>query len=375
MLKRKPIDTYIRRATAGLPRLERVDTAAEIRVHLLQKTRELMAQGFPREEAEHLAVQEMGPVAATNRALIGHVFTSSLGWVMVGLMLASAGAWTYLERDWIFWKDTTIRSVPLNSDDLQFAMKQIPKFSEPSEFKKFEFVVPRGVKTVEYAIITRHAQKSEVIFSQEQLEDECTKRPPSCIITTGQLERTPFKISLVVGEGQQKKNGDPRMGQFYRGIALETRVTPQTTGMVYWSGDTKYWSSYVNTQNFNVYSEGVTTLFDFQPKLNTWQHIWSTELIRQRVKRDQAGMIVGQPKQKRIRYNGMIVAIRFGDKPESQLKYKQLRTMGDLGPVIAEKPLNHPCDSIGSKGTSECVNTNPRDDGTGGSFGFQFQNR
>jgi hypothetical protein len=375
MLKRKPIDTYIRRATAGLPRLERVDTAAEIRVHLLQKTRELMAQGFPREEAEHLAVQEMGPVAATNRALIGHIFTSSLGWVVVGVMLIGAGIWTYLERDWIFWKDTTIRSVPLNSDDLQFAMKQIPKFSEPSEFKKFEFIVPRGVKTVEYAIITRHAQKSEVIFSQEQLEDECTKRPPSCIITTGQLERTPFKISLVVGEGQQKKNGDPRMGQFYRGIALETRVTPQTTGMVYWSGDTKYWSSYVNTQNFNVYSEGVTTLFDFQPKLNTWQQVWSTELIRQRVKRDQAGMIVGQPKQKRIRYNGMIVAIRFGDKPESQLKYKQLRTMGDLGPVIAEKPLNHPCDSIGSKGTSECVNTGPRDDGAAGSFGFQFQNR
>jgi hypothetical protein len=93
MLKRKPIDMYIRRATAGLPRLERVDTAAEIRVHLLQKTRELMAQGFPREEAEHLAVQEMGPVAATNRAFLGHIFTSSLGWVVVGLTVIASGIW------------------------------------------------------------------------------------------------------------------------------------------------------------------------------------------------------------------------------------------------------------------------------------------
>jgi hypothetical protein len=70
-----------------------VDTAAEIRVHLLQKTRELMAQGFPREEAEHLAVQEMGPVAATNRALLGHAFTSKLGWVMVGLTVIASGIW------------------------------------------------------------------------------------------------------------------------------------------------------------------------------------------------------------------------------------------------------------------------------------------
>jgi hypothetical protein len=93
MLKRRPIDTYIRRATAGLPQLERVDTGAEIRVHLLQKTRELMEQGFPREEAEHLAVQEMGPVAATNRAFLGHIFTSSLGWVVVGLTVIASGIW------------------------------------------------------------------------------------------------------------------------------------------------------------------------------------------------------------------------------------------------------------------------------------------
>jgi hypothetical protein len=93
MLKRKPIDTYIRRATAGLPRLERVDTAAEIRVHLLQKTRELMSQGFPREEAEHLAVQEMGPVAATNRALLGHFFTHRIGWMVLALMVVAGLGW------------------------------------------------------------------------------------------------------------------------------------------------------------------------------------------------------------------------------------------------------------------------------------------
>ena len=86
MLKRRPIDKYIQQVTAGLPHLERIDTAAEIRVHLNQKTRDLMTQGFPREEAEHLAVQEMGPVSSTNRALLGHIFTPKLGWITVGVL-------------------------------------------------------------------------------------------------------------------------------------------------------------------------------------------------------------------------------------------------------------------------------------------------
>jgi hypothetical protein len=372
MLKRKPIDTYIRRATAGLPRLERVDTAAEIRVHLLQKTRELMAQGFPREEAEHLAVQEMGPVAATNRALIGHVFTSSLGWVMVGLMLAGAGVWTYLERDWIFWKDTTIRVVPLNSDDLQFAMKQIPKFSDAPDFKKFEFVIPRGTKTVEYAIVTRHAQKSETIFSQERLEKDCAEIPSHCNFTSERIPKIPFKISLVVGEGQQKKSGNQYTGQMNRGIAIETRVTPQPTNSFAW-GDTKRWSAYVNTQHLDTHSQGAGTTNELSAKWNEWQPLWSTGLIRQQITRDSQGMIIRQPKQKMISDNNIIFAIRLSNQLESSVTHKRLRATGEF-PVITESTLNKSCVQESGRDASECVNTDPHDDGAMFWFGTQFQN-
>jgi hypothetical protein len=163
MLKRKPIDTYIRRATAGLPRLERVDTAAEIRIHLLQKTRELMAQGFPREEAEHLAVQEMGPVAVTNRAFLGHMFTSSVGWIVLALTVVSAVTWTYLERHRWIWPETNVREV-------DFTLKEVAEFQplENGSRRKIAFHLPKGTRSLEVAFIRPilHHQ-SRVIGGQE----------------------------------------------------------------------------------------------------------------------------------------------------------------------------------------------------------------
>ncbi len=41
-----PIDQYIRRATLGLPRRQRLDTAAELRVHLNARAASLSSQGL-----------------------------------------------------------------------------------------------------------------------------------------------------------------------------------------------------------------------------------------------------------------------------------------------------------------------------------------
>ena len=71
-----PVDRHIRRATVGLPRRRRLDTAAELRVHLNERVREFLEQGFARKEAEHLAVQYMGPLPDVNRQLLGHTFTA-----------------------------------------------------------------------------------------------------------------------------------------------------------------------------------------------------------------------------------------------------------------------------------------------------------
>jgi hypothetical protein len=74
------IDTYIKRATSGLPTRERIDTAAELRVHLNARVKKHLLEGHTREEAEFLAVDAMGAPAPVNRQFIGHLFTPKLGW-------------------------------------------------------------------------------------------------------------------------------------------------------------------------------------------------------------------------------------------------------------------------------------------------------
>jgi hypothetical protein len=327
MLKRKPIDTYIRRATAGLPRLERVDTAAEIRVHLLQKTRELMAQGFPKEEAEHLAVQEMGPVAATNRALIGHMFTSSLGWVVVGCMLAGVGVWTYLERDWIFWKDTTIRAIPLNTDDLQLALPDIPKFETAPKLSKFEFYLPRGTKTLEYALITQHAHRATTIFSTEKLQRECAAQN-ACTIATDQLERIPFKASIIVGEGQQSETTlQPYDRKWeFRSLFSQNQVTPNIRGITM-GGTTRTWKTYEKIQNPLFYTVNQNQLNETHLTMNTWTPIYGADIRRFKNTRDNAGnYVLVNLDPKKITWDNLVVAVRASDRLESQLAPSRLRT-------------------------------------------------
>ncbi|MFC6664903.1 permease prefix domain 1-containing protein [Deinococcus radiopugnans] len=86
------LDAYIHRATLGLPRGERLDAAAELRTHLLERVAEHMAQGFSREEAEYLTVKGMGEPQTVNRGLLGHVFTNRLGWAALAVLLVGAGA-------------------------------------------------------------------------------------------------------------------------------------------------------------------------------------------------------------------------------------------------------------------------------------------
>ncbi len=59
----KYADRYIRQATKGLTRKVRLDRAAELRTHLLERTKKYILEGFSAEEAEYLAVEHMGPVA------------------------------------------------------------------------------------------------------------------------------------------------------------------------------------------------------------------------------------------------------------------------------------------------------------------------
>jgi len=56
----KIADDYIRRATWKLLGKARLDRAAELRTHLLERTNKFMLEGFSPDEAEFLAVEQMG---------------------------------------------------------------------------------------------------------------------------------------------------------------------------------------------------------------------------------------------------------------------------------------------------------------------------
>lgn len=53
-------DKYIRRSTRGLSDAVRLERAAELRTHLLERTNKLVLEGFAPEEAEFLAVERIG---------------------------------------------------------------------------------------------------------------------------------------------------------------------------------------------------------------------------------------------------------------------------------------------------------------------------
>ena len=86
------IDKFIAKATAGLPTRERIDTAAELRVHLNAQVKKHMLEGHTSEEAEFLAVDAMGAVAKVNRQFLGHIFTPRVGWgVLIASVIGLAG--------------------------------------------------------------------------------------------------------------------------------------------------------------------------------------------------------------------------------------------------------------------------------------------
>lgn len=106
----RTLNRYVTRATLGLPKHERLEMAAELRTHLLDRAAQLEREGFSREEAEHLAVKGMGDVGLTNRELLGHIFTTPLGWgVLAALVLCGGGWWTWQNVPLPMWGGATWR--------------------------------------------------------------------------------------------------------------------------------------------------------------------------------------------------------------------------------------------------------------------------
>jgi hypothetical protein len=191
MLKPRPIDKYIKRATAGLPHLERIDTAAEIRVNLNLRIKELMLDGHPRDEAEFLAIQGMGDAFTTNRALLGHAFTHRIGWVLVGAtVLVGAGLWVWQHRWDYFWVETTIQKVDLTTQDISNTLQRDENYISRGFYQKFELNLPKFTKSIEILYVQENKSEWFVGLSTDPRAK-----------TTYDSVRIPEKISLWISDG------------------------------------------------------------------------------------------------------------------------------------------------------------------------------
>jgi hypothetical protein len=152
------LNRYIWLCTRGLPKNTRLDTAAELRVHVLERIRMLEGQGFPRLEAEHVAVSEMGLPEPTNRAFLGHFFTHKLGWMVLGC--AAFGLAIWWSRDNLFAKDSIVTAIPLGTPELTTALSS--EFKNMSSYHALSLVAPKGAIGLEWTTyINGYADKVE----------------------------------------------------------------------------------------------------------------------------------------------------------------------------------------------------------------------
>ncbi|CAM3585346.1 DUF1707 domain-containing protein [Deinococcus saxicola] len=174
------LDAYIRRATLGLPREERLDAAAELRTHLLERVAEHQTQGFSREEAEYLAVKGMGEANVTNRQLLGHFLTTPLGWGVVALLIAGWVGWNML-GDSAQAKVRWSGPVDINAFGSGGVL--------PSYYAGYDFTTPPGTRFMEVAWIgtlghqravlpTLQGSKGQIIFSWPTWREWWATRTP-----------------------------------------------------------------------------------------------------------------------------------------------------------------------------------------------------
>lgn len=149
------LSRYVTRATLGLPREERLEMAAELRTHLIDRVKQLQEEGFGREEAEHLAVKAMGNVKVTNSQLLGHFFTTPLGWAVLAVVMLGGGSYLVWQRVPlpIIGQPTVRWEQKLSSDDLAFLMQR--EAAPRAEYKAATLSIPARTNWLYLTVIPR----------------------------------------------------------------------------------------------------------------------------------------------------------------------------------------------------------------------------
>jgi hypothetical protein len=149
------IDKYIKKATAGLPTRERLDTSAELRVHLNAQVKKHMLEGHSQEEAEFLAVDAMGAVAPVNRQFLGHTFTPRVGWGLVIAAVVGVSSWLlWTNQERFFMANGFIEPAPVNET-------RAVAIATGLNTTVLDVLAPLGAKEVTFAFITPN-QESKI---------------------------------------------------------------------------------------------------------------------------------------------------------------------------------------------------------------------
>lgn len=243
------IDKYIAKATAGLPTRERIDTAAELRVHLNAQAKKHMLEGHTSEEAEFLAVDAMGAVATVNRQFLGHIFTPRVGWgVLIASVIGLAGWFggkAFLENQ------TYAREIPVNIKDL------LPSLGN---YWSFEYRVPQGTKSYYLALNTPEYGQNRFIFSNLDYTHNYFTNDPN---SSGTSDKRTIKI-LLWRPKQEYGRCNSESNRLYR------RVTRNG----------------ISQENYTlipckIFGKEITfssqRLFSIQPELNKWQSLFELE--------------------------------------------------------------------------------------------------
>lgn len=307
MLKPRPIDKYIKRATAGLPHLERIDTAAEIRVNLNVRIKELMLEGHPRDEAEFLAIRGMGDAFTTNRALLGHAFTYRIGWALVAVTVFAGVGFLVWQHRWdYFWVDTTIQKADLTNQDISNTLQADENYISRGTYEKFELNLPKFTKSIEILYVTENKSQWFVGLSTDPRAK-----------TTYDSVRIPEKINLWISNGILKastsKNKVHNISAQFEGIDQGIIVLGRKTfEFGYWNSTGINWANLSAKAESQIGTTISSRLQTAKLKLEQWSQVSHSKIVK-----------IGESSSRS--HNKVVVFIRPTARSKSELKAIQAK--------------------------------------------------
>jgi hypothetical protein len=132
------------------------------------------------------------------------------------------------------------------------------------------------------------------VFSLDEITKACADR--ECAKKIGLLDRIPFKLTLVLGEGELKKRDlsktdtpvletDVQVKTPEQAMVNKVMVAPNLTGISSWRMNPKVWSQTIQSPYMDVFTMGSATGPDTTLRLNKWTAFWGDTLVKRSLKK------------------------------------------------------------------------------------------